>query len=129
MQISGLVHKIDAPQTREYNGKEYTSQKIYIDTTDYSKEKVWENFPAFEFSGNSCNDLMGVNSGDVVTIQFEINGRFYQKNGEERHFNTVRAWKIEVNERVEIKGIPDNELAQLKQNIRSEVEAIDDLPW
>ncbi len=135
MEIKGIVHKVDAPQTREYNGKEYTSQKIYLDTTDYSKEKVWENYPSFEFSGKTCDELMTINSGDTVTIQFDINGRFYQKNGEERHFNTVRAWKIEVNERTgqTIEDMHEysmyNPTLTIEEPKHSEVAEIDSFPF
>ena len=50
----------------------------------------------FEFSGDKCAELDAFKRGDVVEVSFELQGSFYKdKDGVERNFTRVRAYKIE----------------------------------
>ena len=53
------------------------------------------NTPVFTLFGDRCNDLEGMNLGDLVTVHFELDGRSYEKDGETCYFTEVRPLRIE----------------------------------
>jgi hypothetical protein len=52
----------------------------------------------FQFTNDSCEALEGLNEGDQIDIYFDIRGREWTnpKTGEVRYFNTLNAWKYDV---------------------------------
>ena len=72
---------------------------------EWTGEPLRENYPSFQVSGaEMCASLDGLIKGEVVEVSFSISGSKYaaRDTGEERFFNRVRAWKIEVPVRKEI---------------------------
>jgi hypothetical protein len=102
-QKIGIVDFINATETREYNGKIYYSRALYLDVTShdpYTGEKSdFEKFTKIEFSGQeNCAALDQFKFGDVVTVDFDVYGRKYErKDGTGTDvFNTVHGFGIAI---------------------------------
>lgn len=79
--------------------KTYPKREVVLDATRYDQytgERGYENFPAFEFGGEKCAELDQFKNGQVVTISFDLQGRKWEKDGEVKYITTVRGYKIEA---------------------------------
>ena len=101
LKVIGKGHS--AGQTQQIasknGGQPFLKREIVLDATRYdglTGERGYDNFPMFEFSGDKCAELDAFKQGDVVEVSFELQGSFYKdKDGVERNFTRVRAYKIE----------------------------------
>ena len=97
----GKVFSIGATQSiaSKNGGQPFQKREIVLDATRFdglTGERGYDNFPMFEFGGEKCSELDGFKTGDVVEVSFELQGSFYKdKDGVEKNFTRVRAYKIE----------------------------------
>ena len=88
-QISGKVLKVG--KTEQVSEK-FKKREIVIE--DRSNEQYPE-VCVFQFVQDKCGNLDQYRAGDVVTIDFNIKGRAFQKPGEEtKYFSNLQGWKI-----------------------------------
>lgn len=79
--------------------KTFPKREVVLDATRYDQytgERGYDNFPAFEFGGEKCAELDSYQQGQVVTISFDLQGRRWEKDGEVKYITTVRGYKIEA---------------------------------
>ena len=101
LKVIGKVHSVGQIQqiASKNGGQPFLKREIVLDATRYdglTGERGYDNFPMFEFSGDKCAELDAFKRGDVVEVSFELQGSFYKdKDGVERNFTRVRAYKIE----------------------------------
>ena len=101
LKVIGKVHSVGQTQqiASKNGGQPFLKREIILDATRYdglTGERGYDNFPMFEFSGDKCAELDAFKRGDVVEVSFELQGSFYKdKDGVERNFTRVRAYKIE----------------------------------
>lgn len=101
LKMIGKVFSIGATQSiaSKNGGQPFQKREIVLDATRFdglTGERGYDNFPMFEFGGEKCSELDGFKTGDVVEISFELQGSFYKdKDGVEKNFTRVRAYKIE----------------------------------
>lgn len=101
LKMIGKVFSIGATQSiaSKNGGQLFQKREIVLDATRFdglTGERGYDNFPMFEFGGEKCSELDGFKTGDVVEISFELQGSFYKdKDGVEKNFTRVRAYKIE----------------------------------
>jgi hypothetical protein len=102
LKVIGKVHSVGQTQqiASKNGGQPFLKREIVLDATRYdglTGERGYDNFPLFEFSGDKCAELDAFKRGDVVEVSFELQGSFYKdKDGVERNFTRVRAYKIET---------------------------------
>lgn len=88
-----IVSKKDANRT-------FLKRTLALDCTrfdPYTGERGYDNFPAFEFSGDKCAELDLFQPGQIVTVSFDLQGsKFVGDNGRERWFTSIRGYKIEL---------------------------------
>lgn len=82
------------------SGKTFTKRTLVLDAARYDQntgEKMFDNYPSFEFSGEAMSQLDKYNEGDAVTVSYDINGREFEdpNTHEVKYFNTIRGYKIE----------------------------------
>ena len=73
-------------------------EEFYIDATRFNQQtgEKYSNHIKLQ-NANEKLDLNAVGIGDLVKIEFSINGRFYANSeGEARHSQNMNAYKIEV---------------------------------
>lgn len=101
LKVIGKVHSVGQTQqiASKNGGQPFLKREIVLDATRYdglTGERGYDNFPMFEFSGDKCAELDAFKRGDVVEVSFELQGSFYKdKDGVERNFTRVRAYRIE----------------------------------
>lgn len=108
------------------DGRQFLKRELTLDAAQYNPvtgEKMFDNFPSFEFSGEKCQELDQYRNGDIVTVSFDIRGRFYKKEGEDedRHINAIIGYKIE---RYVPAGHNQQQVQQSPNQIPQQTEAI-----
>jgi hypothetical protein len=88
-----IVSKKDSTKT-------FHKRTLVLDCTRYDQytgDRGYDNFPAFEFSGDKCAELDQYKPGQIVTVSFDLQGsKFVGDNGKERWFTSIRGYKIEL---------------------------------
>lgn len=124
-QLTGVIHSIsetqvisDKFQKREFVLKEQSNPQ-------------YEQYIQLELTQDKCSMLDGYQPGQEVTVNYNLRGRLWtNKEGVEKCFNTIQAWRIE----------PANQQGQQTQPVQSESRPIptqapqqpiaeDDLPF
>lgn len=99
--ITGRVHRITPEQTiTGKSGKAFTKRTLVLDVPRYDSrtgEKIFDNYPSVEFSGELMKRLDAFKEGDAVVVSFDINGREFkdEQTGEVKYFNSIRGYKVE----------------------------------
>ena len=98
--ISGKVHKITKVQEiKGKTGNSFYKRILVLDAARYDThtgERMFDNYPSFEFSGDAMKQLENYKEGDYVTVSYDINGREVKdENGNVRYFNSIRGYKVE----------------------------------
>ena len=81
--------------------KVYYRQELVLDATTYDRftgqRSKFESYPSVEFSNDKCDLLSNLNLGDVVCIDFVLDGRFYEKSDKTQgHINSIRGINVKV---------------------------------
>lgn len=91
-QITGKVTKIYKTQaiTETFSKREI----VLLDDTN----PTYPEYVVIQFVKDKCAELDKYKAGDVVTIDFNIKGRAYQKPMEEtKYFSSLQGWRITGN--------------------------------
>jgi|WetSurMetagenome_2_1015567.scaffolds.fasta_scaffold94320_2 single-strand DNA-binding protein len=140
-QIIGKIIKIGKTQeiASQKTGNVFYKRDLVLDATKhdlYTGERGFENFPSFEFTGQHCDELDNFQVGQIVIVSFDIQGNKYidKQTNQERYFNSVRGYKIELKQLANhqqsvIPSEQDPEArAQAEQQFQQQSKA-DDLPF
>ena len=90
MKLNGRVQTIFNTQVIS---DKFRKRELVLNTGgEYSQQIL------FQFTNDSCEALEGLKEGDQIDIYFDIRGREWTnpKTGEVRYFNTLNAWKYDV---------------------------------
>lgn len=102
--ITGKVHLVmptETIPTKKDPTKTFSKRTIVLDCTWTGDKGTFENYPAFEFTGERCSLLDSIKTGQQVTISFDLQGnKFVGNDGKERYFTSVRGFKIDLPESV-----------------------------
>ena len=100
MEIKGRVHSVGQVVTfKTANGKEFKKRELVIDASRFDPntgEKVFDNFPCIEFTGDKTNLLDNLILGQVVAVSFDLQGREYVKDGVTKNVTTARGYRLEA---------------------------------
>ncbi len=92
MEIKAKIEKIFPAQqiTSTFKKREFV--------VEYAENPQYPEYIKFEFIQDKCEILDNFSAGQEVTISFNLKGRKWTdpKNGEDKYFNTLQAWKINV---------------------------------
>lgn len=91
LELKGTVTRIDQPVTREYQGKNYTSQKLRIKTNEQYPQ-VYE----LEVREQKMNILNGLSIGMDITAHVNLKGREWDKDGKSGVFMSIDMWKCDI---------------------------------
>ncbi|MCM1029751.1 MAG: DUF3127 domain-containing protein [Pseudoflavonifractor sp.] len=98
-QITGRVKEVRPTQTlTSKSGKAFTKREIILDCTRYDAftgERGYENTPILTFTGDRCALLDGYQPGEIVTVDFDLQGQEYtRQDGNRGVMNDVRGFRI-----------------------------------
>ena len=76
-------------------------QEFYVDCSEFDRftgQKKFDNKLKFQVSNTKIDELKKINRGDLIKIQFNPQGREYDKQdgSGKGHAQNLNAWKIEV---------------------------------
>jgi len=89
MQITGKVHRIEQPTSRDYNGKIYKEQKVIVEVTEGQyTQHVQCNI--------SRDNLIGkLQVGEQIIADINLSGREYtNKHGQPANFTSIEIWRV-----------------------------------
>ena len=91
LTFTGTVNKLKEVQV--ISDKFRKQEIILTDNND-----TYPKFINFEVTNDNCDLLAGIKEGQEVEVNFNLDGRLWTnpKTGEERCFNTLKIWKINV---------------------------------
>jgi len=104
LQITGKIDYIgDVVSIPSKDGtRTFYKRELWIDATLFDRytgeRSKYENFPAFEFSGeHNCKLLDGLSIGDVVTVSFTLQGNKYadRVTGQVKNFTKIQGYAID----------------------------------
>ena len=100
MEIKGRIHKIGNIEViKTASGSEFKKRELVLDASRFDPltgEKMFDNFPCFEFVQDKVALLDDLKPLQVVTVSFDLQGREYTKGGQTKYITTVRGYKIEA---------------------------------
>lgn len=79
----------------------------------------------FQLTQDKCDSLDSFNVGDDITIQFNIKGKRWEKDGKVSYFNNLDAWRIE--KQASVQSAPPS--ATASDIPPAELDETDDLPF
>jgi hypothetical protein len=93
-----------------------------LEQTEVTNDKTFTNFIKLQASNAKADLLDTVTIGSEVTVNFNLRGNKYEKEGKTSFFTNLDAWKIEV-----VKKAEKN--AAISNAVLVEEEPADDLPF
>lgn len=93
MKIEGKVLNIEEKKITG-NNNQYASQDVLIDCSTEHNGQELKNYLKVTFKNNSCDLLNGIQKGIEVSVECAPEGFMYEKEGETKHFQYIKAWKI-----------------------------------
>ncbi len=90
MDVKAKIEKIFPAQqvTASFKKREFV--------VEFAENPQYPEYVKFECIQDKCDMLDNFSAGQQVTISFNLKGRKWTdpKNGEDKYFNTLQAWKI-----------------------------------
>ena len=101
MQITGKVHRIEQPTSRDYNGKTYKEQKVIVEITEgqYTQH--------IQCNISRDNIIGTLQVGQSITADINLRGREYtNKQGQPANFTSVEIWRCNADSTPAIQPAP-----------------------
>ena len=95
MELQGTVHTVGAIQTK---GADFKVAEIVLDRKSIYQGKEYPNFAKVVVQGNKTELLATVNPqvGDYVEVSGDIQGRFFDYQGDQKFAQDFVVWGIKV---------------------------------
>jgi len=74
----------------------FSVQEFVVKKSFTANGKIYDDFIVFSLSNDKIMLLNGINIGDSIDVDFNVNGNKYEKDGVEKYFTSLRAWKIKL---------------------------------
>lgn len=91
LQITGkLIVKYDAQQVND----RFKKREFVVELTEEISGNSYTNYAKFQCVQNKCDILDRFNEGDTVTVDFNIKGNKWEKEGKTQFISNLDAWRI-----------------------------------
>lgn len=88
MQITGtLIEKFDIIQITE----KFRKREFVIQTNEQYPQEI-----ILQLTQDKCDLIDTIKIGELIDVSINIRGKKYEKNGAPKWFNSIDAWKIDV---------------------------------
>jgi hypothetical protein len=79
-------------ETKEYGSKGFKKRTFVVESEDKYPQKI-----EFELVKDKCSLIDEIEEGDMVKLSYNLRGREWESpEGDIRYFNTLQAWKVEL---------------------------------
>ena len=95
MELQGTVHTVGEIQTR---GNDFKVAEIVLDRKSIYQGKEYPNFNKITFQGNKTELITNVapKVGDYVKVTGDIQGRYFDYQGEAKFAQDFVVWTLEI---------------------------------
>ena len=93
-ELSGkLIEKYDTVQVTDT----FTKREFVVEIENATNPE-WNDFVKLQLLKDKCDLIDRYNTGDLITVNFNVKGRAWKKNEEAEtvYFNSLDAWKIKA---------------------------------
>ena len=91
-ELKGTIYYKE--ETQQVSDK-FKKREFVIEIVN-EKNSEWNDFVKFQLVNDNCSKIDNAAIGSNVTVHFNINGRKWEKDGKTSFFNTITAWKIDI---------------------------------
>lgn len=92
MQLTGTVHEV-MPIEKKGNGQ---ARNFIVNTIDKNGDREFKNYIKFDLWGDKCDIIKDSDVGKEVTVDYNLKGNRWEKDGAFRYFNSLQAWKVVI---------------------------------
>jgi hypothetical protein len=97
MEIKGTLYNIGATTSREYQGKTYKERTVVIQVDEqYNGNTYSQYLPIVAKRDGIIGAIDSMAVGSTVTAQINLRGVKYSKDGQERFFSSIEAYRLDV---------------------------------
>jgi len=93
MEVTGKILKVG--ETQEFGSNGFKKRQVVVNEVIEIQDKKYDNPVLIEFVQKNCDKLDGFSVGDEVTVDINIRGREYKKDGETKYFTSVQGWRVQ----------------------------------
>lgn len=91
MQVTGTIVAIEA--TVQVNDK-FKKREFVIETKEDVNGNVYSNYAKFQCVQAKCDIMDRFSIGEQVTVEFNIKGNRWEKDGKVNYITNLDAWRI-----------------------------------
>jgi hypothetical protein len=92
LEITGRLHKkYDAVDV----SPKFKKREFVVELSEEISGNTYINYAAMQLVNNKCGIIDQFNEGDMVKVNFNIRGSKWTKDGKERYFSNLDAWRVE----------------------------------
>ena len=95
-EITGTIKKVF--DTEKITNK-FSKREFVIETTKEVGDKTYTETIKFQLINDQCTLIDGYTDGETLTVNFNIKGNEWEKDGKIIYFLNLEAWKIEGGEK------------------------------
>lgn len=111
-------------EAQEFGVNNFKVRKFVVEIEN-ERDPQWNQFRELQLTKDKCDMLDAYEIGEEVKVQFNLDGRAWEKDGVTKYFNQDSAWRIE---KVVSANVPANNVPEFKaENTDNEEEQ--DLPF
>lgn len=104
----------------------FRKREFVITITEEINGKTYTNYAKFQTTQNKCDLLDNCTEGQEVTVQFNIKGNKWERDGKENFITSLEAWRIEsTGKQPTGNGVPPSNT----NNYNPSPAGADDLPF
>jgi Domain of unknown function (DUF3127) len=92
LEITGRLHKkYDAVDV----SAKFKKREFVVELSEEISGNTYINYAAMQLVNNKCGIIDQFQEGDMVKVNFNIRGSKWTKDGKERYFSNLDAWRVE----------------------------------
>ena len=92
LEITGkLLKKYDAVDV----SPKFKKREFVLELSEEISGNIYTNYAAMQLVNNKCSAIDQFQEGDMVKVNFNIRGTKWVKDGKERYFSNLDAWRVE----------------------------------
>ena len=92
LEITGkLLKKYDAVDV----SPKFKKREFVVELSEEISGNTYVNYAAMQLVNNKCTAIDQFNEGDTVKVSFNIRGTKWVKDGKEKYFSNLDAWRVE----------------------------------
>lgn len=107
MDTYNLRGKVCEVWETQQKTEKFRKREFVVEVNNSTERGTYIEYIKMQFVQNNCEQLDGVNKGDMVAVRWGLMGRRWKKDGVNQYFTNVEALELTVVSRVDGTGTED----------------------